>query len=326
MNLKTIAAALAACAVATFAPVTMAQSVEVDAALPSYEKVAGVSGNFTSIGSDTLNNLMTLWAEAYKRYYPNVNIQIQGAGSSTAPPALTEGTSNFGPMSRMMNAKEVEAFEKKHGYKPTAIPVAIDALAVYVNKDNPIKGLSMPQVDAIFSSTRKCGGAADITKWGQVGLTGEWADRAIAIYGRNSVSGTYGYFKEHALCKGDFKKNVAEQPGSASVVQSVTGQINAIGYSGIGYKTSGVRAVPLANKEGQPFVEADAKHAIDGTYPLARVLYVYVNKKPNQPLPPMEREFFRMVLSKQGQTVVVKDGFVPLPAKMADKALAEILK
>jgi len=326
MNLKTIAAALTACAVLSFAPVTQAQSVAVDAALPSYEKVAGVSGNFTSIGSDTLNNLMTLWAEAYKRYYPNVNIQIQGAGSSTAPPALTEGTSNFGPMSRMMNAKEIEAFEKKHGYKPTAVPVAIDALAVYVNKDNPIKGLTMPQVDAIFSSTRKCGAPADITKWGQVGLTGEWADRAIALYGRNSVSGTYGYFKEHALCKGDFKKNVAEQPGSASVVQSVTGQINAIGYSGIGYKTSGVRAVPLANKEGQPFVDADAKHAVDGTYPLARVLYVYVNKKPNQPLPPMEREFFKMVLSKQGQTVVVKDGFVPLPAKMAEKALAEVLK
>ncbi|WP_298292390.1 phosphate ABC transporter substrate-binding protein [Thiomonas sp.] len=326
MNLKTIAAALAACAVLTFAPATQAQSVDVDAALPSYEKVAGVSGNFTSIGSDTLNNLMTLWAEAYKRYYPNVNIQIQGAGSSTAPPALTEGTSNFGPMSRMMNAKEIEAFEKKHGYKPTAVPVAIDALAVYVNKDNPIKGLTMPQVDAIFSSTRKCGAPADITKWGQVGLTGEWADRTIALYGRNSVSGTYGYFKEHALCKGDFKKNVAEQPGSASVVQSVTGQINAIGYSGIGYKTSGVRAVPLANKEGQPFVEADAKHAIDGSYPLARVLYIYVNKKPNQPLPPMEREFFKMVLSKQGQTVVVKDGFVPLPAKMAEKALAEVLK
>jgi phosphate transport system substrate-binding protein len=326
MNLKTIAAALAACAVLTFAPATQAQSVDVDAALPSYEKVAGVSGNFTSIGSDTLNNLMTLWAEAYKRYYPNVNIQIQGAGSSTAPPALTEGTSNFGPMSRMMNAKEIEAFEKKHGYKPTAVPVAIDALAVYVNKDNPIKGLTMPQVDAIFSSTRKCGYPTDITKWGQVGLTGEWADRTIALYGRNSVSGTYGYFKEHALCKGDFKKNVAEQPGSASVVQSVTGQINAIGYSGIGYKTSGVRAVPLANKEGQPFVEADAKHAIDGSYPLARVLYIYVNKKPNQPLPPMEREFFKMVLSKQGQTVVVKDGFVPLPAKMAEKALAEVLK
>lgn len=327
MNFKKIAAALMVTAfTSAAAPSAFAEAVEVDPGLPNYEKVAGVSGNFTSIGSDTLNNLMTLWAEAFKRYYPNVNIQIQGAGSSTAPPALTEGTSNFGPMSRMMNAKEIEAFEKKHGYKPTAVPVAIDALAVYVNKDNPIKGLTMPQVDAIFSSTRKCGAPADITKWGQVGLTGEWADRAIALYGRNSVSGTYGYFKEHALCKGDFKKNVAEQPGSASVVQSVTGQINAIGYSGVGYKTSGVRAVPLANKEGQPFVDADAKHAVDGTYPLARVLYIYVNKKPNQPLPPMEREFFKMVLSKQGQTVVVKDGFVPLPAKMADKALAEILK
>lgn len=302
----------------------MAQAVRVDPNLPTYQRASGVSGNFTSVGSDTLNNLMTLWAEAFKRNYPNVNIQIQGAGSSTAPPALIEGASNFGPMSRLMNAKEIEAFEKKFGYKPTPIPVAIDALAVYVNKDNPITGLTIPQVDAIFSATRKCGGPADITRWGQVGMTGDWANRQIALYGRNSVSGTYGYFKEYALCKGDFKRNVAEQPGSASVVQSVTGQLNAIGYSGIGYKTSGVRAVPLAKKDGQPFVEADAVHAIDGTYPLARVLYVYVNKRPNQPLPPLEREFIKLVLSKQGQQVVVKDGFVPMPASMAVKALADL--
>lgn len=326
MRKKTILAALGFLATALVGQSVLAAAVAVDSKLPVYQKTTGVAGNFTSVGSDTLNNLMTLWAEEYKRAYPNVNIQIQGAGSSTAPPALTEGTSNFGPMSRSMNAKEIEAFEKKQGYKPTAVPVAIDALAVYVNKDNPIKGLTMAQVDAIFSPTRKCGAPADITKWGEVGLKGEWADRVVALYGRNSVSGTYGYFKEHALCKGDFKKNVAEQPGSASVVQSVTGQLNAIGYSGIGYKTSGVRAVPLTKKEGTPFVEADAKNAIAGTYPLSRVLYVYVNKKPNQPLPPLEREFFKMVLSKQGQTVVVKDGFVPLPAKMAADALAEITK
>ncbi|MFN3829470.1 MAG: PstS family phosphate ABC transporter substrate-binding protein [Tepidimonas ignava] len=304
----------------------MAQAAQVDPALPKYEKAPGVSGNFTSIGSDTLNNLMTLWAEEFKRLYPNVNIQIQGAGSSTAPPALTEGTSNFGPMSRLMTAKEVEAFEKKHGYKPHPVPVAIDALAVYVHKDNPIKGLSIEEVDAIFSSTRKCGHAGDITKWGQVGLTGEWANRDIALYSRNSVSGTYGYFKEVALCKGDFKRNVAEQPGSASVVQSVATQLNAIGYSGIGYKTSGVRALPLSKKKGQPFVEPDPKHAVDGSYPLARILYVYVNKKPNQPLPPLEREFFKMVLSQQGQMVVVKDGFVPLPATLAKKAVDELTK
>lgn len=301
-----------------------AQAVQVDPALPTYQKAAGVSGNFTSVGSDTLNNLMTLWAEEYKRLYPNVNIQIQGAGSSTAPPALTEGASNFGPMSRLMTAREVESFEKKHGYKPTAIGVAIDALAVYVNKDNPIKGLSLEEVDAAMSVGRKCGAAADTTKWGQLGLAGEWANRDIAMYGRNSVSGTYGFFKETALCKGDFKRNVAEQPGSASVVQSVSTQLNALGYSGIGYKTSGVRALPLSKKKGEPFVEPDAKHAIDGTYPLARVLYVYVNKKPNQPLAPLEREFFKMVLSKQGQEVTIKDGFVPVPNALAQRFLAAL--
>jgi phosphate transport system substrate-binding protein len=302
----------------------LAQAVKVDSALPSYEKASGVSGNFTSVGSDTLNNLMTLWAESYKRLYPNVNIQIQGAGSSTAPPALIQGASNFGPMSRMMKDEEIVAFEKKHGYKPTPVPVAIDALAVYVNKDNPVPGLSIPQVDAIFSSTRKCGGANEFGKWGDVGMTGDWANRPIALYGRNSVSGTYGYFKEKALCKGDFTKRVAEQPGSASVVQSVSGQIGAIGYSGIGYRTSGVRPVALAKKDGQPFVEATAENALNKTYPLSRVLYVYVNKRPNQPLPPLEREFFKMVLSKQGQEVVVKDGFVPMPAGMVTKALSDL--
>jgi phosphate transport system substrate-binding protein len=302
----------------------LAQAVKVDPALPTYQKAAGVSGNFTSVGSDTLNNLMTLWAEEFKRLYPNVNIQIQGAGSSTAPPALTEGASNFGPMSRLMTAREVEAFEKKHGYKPTAIGVAIDALAVYVNKDNPIKGLSIQEVDAAMSVGRKCGHPTDITKWGDFGMTGEWASRDIALYSRNSVSGTYGFFKDVALCKGDFKRNVAEQPGSASVVQSVATQINALGYSGIGYKTSGVRALPLSKKKGEPFVEPDPKHAIDGTYPLARVLYVYVNKKPNQPLPPLEREFFKMVLSKQGQEVVIKDGFVPLPASIVNRYLSAL--
>jgi phosphate transport system substrate-binding protein len=327
MLLKKSFSAVGLAALLTFSSsAALAQAVQVDPALPSYQKAPGVSGNFTSVGSDTLNNLMTLWAETYKRFYPNVNIQIQGAGSSTAPPALIEGASNFGPMSRVMNAKEIEAFEKKHGYKPTAVPVAIDALAVYVNKDNPLQCLSIPQVDAIFSATRKCGHPNDITKWGQVGMTGDWANRDIALYSRNSVSGTYGYFKEVALCRGDFKKNVAEQPGSASVVQSVTGQINAIGYSGIGYKTSGVRALPLSKTTGGACVEADATHAIDGTYPLARVLYVYVNKKPNQPLPPLEREFFKLVLSKEGQQVVVKDGFVPMPAKMAANALAELMK
>ena len=297
---------------------------KVDAGLPDYSRASGVAGNLSSVGSDTLANLMTLWAEEFKRVYPNVNIQIQAAGSSTAPPALTEGTSNLGPMSRKMKDKEIAAFEKKYGYKPTPIRVAIDALAVFVHKDNPIKGLTIPQVDAIFSSTRKCGYPEDVTRWGQLGLTGAWASRPIQLYGRNSVSGTYGYFKKKALCKGDYKNTVNEQPGSASVVQSVSASLNGIGYSGIGYKTSGVRTVPLAKKGGQPFVDATPENAIRGKYPLARFLYIYVNKHPNKPLPPLEREFLKLVLSKVGQQVVVKDGYIPLPAKVAQKELAKL--
>ncbi|MFT4563485.1 MAG: phosphate transport system substrate-binding protein [Gammaproteobacteria bacterium] len=291
----------------------------VDQDLPDYEKARGVSGNISSVGSDTLANLMTLWTEEFKRFYPNVNIQVQAAGSSTAPPALTEGTSNLGPMSRKMKDKEIESFERKHGYKPTALPVAIDALAVYVHKDNPIEGISIPQVDAIFSATRTCGHKSDLTTWGDLGLTGAWIQRPIQLYGRNSVSGTYGYFKSKALCKGDFKNSVNEQPGSASVVQGITKSINGIGYSGIGYRTSGVRAVPLAKDDGGEFIEATPENAISGKFPLARFLYVYVNKHPNRALPPLEREFLRMVLSKIGQGVVIKDGYIPLPSKVVGK-------
>lgn len=302
----------------------LAAPATIDPALPEYAPASGVSGNISSVGSDTLANLMTLWAEEFGKLYPNVNIQIQAAGSSTAPPALTEGTSNLGPMSRKMKDNEIDDFESKHGYKPTAIPVAIDALAVFVNKDNPVKGLSIPQVDAIMSSTRICGYKTDITNWGEAGLTGGWASKPIQLYGRNSVSGTYGFFKDEALCKGDFKSNVNEQPGSASVVQAVTTSANGIGYSGIGYSTSGVKAIALAAKDGAPYVEPTPENATSGAYPLARYLYIYVNKKPNEPLAPLEKEFIKMVLSKTGQQVVVKDGYIPMPASAVAKAAALI--
>jgi phosphate transport system substrate-binding protein len=302
----------------------LSADTEIDVNLPDYAKESGISGNIISVGSDTLANLMTLWAEEFKRLYPNVNIQIQAAGSSTAPPALTEGTSNLGPMSRRMTQGEIAAFEGKYGYKPTEIGVAIDSLAVYVHKDNPIKGMTIPEVDAIFSATRSCGHDKDITNWGQLGMTGSWQTRPIQLYGRNSVSGTYGYFKENALCKGDYKNTVNEQPGSASVVQGVTKSINGIGYSGVGYKTSGVRTVPLARQEGGEFIEATADNAIAGKYPLSRFLYIYVNKHPNRPLSPLESAFIKMIMSKTGQMVVVKDGYIPLPAKVAERQLGLI--
>ena len=295
----------------------------VDNTLPIYKKVSGVSGNISSVGSDTLANMMTFWAEEFKRTYPNVNVQIQAAGSSTAPPALTEAISNLGPMSRKMKSREIEAFEKRYGYKPTAVRVAIDALAVFVHKDNPIKGLRIDQVDAIFSNNRKCGMHKNIDRWGDLNLTGEWKGKDIQLYGRNSVSGTYGYFKKKALCKGDFKNNVNEQPGSASVVQSVSASLNGIGYSGIGYKTSGVRALPLS-KKGNNYVAANMANAISKKYPLSRFLYVYVNKHPNKPLAPMEAEFLKMILSKSGQKIVEKDGYIPLPTSVVAKEFKKL--
>ena len=301
-----------------------AQAVQVDRALPAYTATSGVSGNLNSIGSDTLNNLMTLWAEGFQRAYPNVKIQIEGKGSSTAPPALIKGTAQIGPMSRGMKSSELDEFEKKFGYKPLQIRVAVDALAVYVNKDNPLDRLTLAQVDAIFSSTRKCGHSSTLDTWGALGLTDKWSAKPISLYGRNSASGTYGYFKSVALCEGDFRDTVKEQPGSASVVQGVTEDLYAIGYSGIGYKTSGVKTLALATAEGQEYHTTDAETVLAGKYPLSRFLYLYINKAPNQPLDPLVREFLRYVLSRDGQETVVKDGYLPLAAKPIGAELAKV--
>lgn len=314
---KVVAAAVSGVAWAVWAA-----PVQVDPDLPVYQRVPGVSGNLNSIGSDTLNNLMTFWAEGFQALYPNVRIQVEGKGSSTAPPALIEGTSQLGPMSREMKGAEIDAFERKFGYKPTAIRVAIDTLAVFVHRDNPIESLTLAQVDSIFSTTRKRGGPP-VERWGDLGLTGPWANRPLSLYGRNSASGTYGFFKEHALLGGDFKPQVKEQPGSSSVVQGVANDPAGVGYSGIGYKTSGVRAVPVVGADGKPH-EPTLENALNGDYPLARFLYIYVNKPPGRPLDRLTAEFLRYVLSRAGQEVVVKDGYYPLPAAVAEEELKKL--
>jgi len=301
-----------------------AQTADADSGLNEYTPVSGISGNLKSVGSDTLNNLMTLWAEGFNKMYPNVKIEIEGKGSSTAPPALIAGTAQFGPMSRPMKAAEIDEFEKKFGYKPLAVKAAVDSLAVFVNKDNPIKCLRLQQVDAAFSKTRRGGYDRDIATWGDLGLDGEWKNKPIDLYGRNAASGTYGYFKEEALFKGDYKDSVKEQPGSSAVVQGIASDRYAIGYSGIGYKTADVRAVPLARNAAAPCYEANEQNAYSGEYPLARFLYIYVNVNPNQPLDPLRREFIRYVVSEQGQRATVKDGYFPVTKLIADEDLKSI--
>ena len=300
-----------------------AAPIEVDAKIPEYATVSGVSGNLNSVGSDTLNNLMTFWAEGFKAKYPAVKVQIEGKGSATAPPALIEGTAQIGPMSREMKREEIAAFEKKFGYKPTCIKVAIDALAVFVHKDNPAKGLTLKQVDSLFSSTRKRGGQVAVN-WSDVGVTGAVAGKPVSLYGRNSASGTYGFFKEHTLKKGDFKDTVKEQPGSSTVVQGVANDIAAIGYSGIGYITPGVKALPLGEKEGK-YVEPTYENCLSGDYPLSRYLYVYINRAPGKRAEPLVEEFIKFVASKEGQRIVVKDGYFPLTAELATEARTNLV-
>ncbi|MCB9882276.1 MAG: PstS family phosphate ABC transporter substrate-binding protein [Planctomycetes bacterium] len=311
-------------ATSVFCASSAVAQVKVDPKLPKYVKTAGVSGKIKSVGSDTMNNLMALWGEGFERLYPNVQLAVEGKGSSTAPTALIAGAANFGPMSRAMKDKEVDDFEKKFGYKPTALRTAIDMLAVYVHRDNPIarQGLTLQQIDAIFSKTRKGGYPRDIKTWGDLGLEGDWANKPISLYGRNSASGTYGYFKENACFGGDYKDEVKEQPGSASVVQGVASDLYGIGYSGIGYKTADVATVALAVDGDSDHVPPTADSVDD--YPLARFLFVYVNYKPNSQLDPLRAEFTRYIFSQEGQQDVIRDGYLPVTFAIAKKDLSAV--
>ncbi|MFA4715521.1 PstS family phosphate ABC transporter substrate-binding protein [Vibrio vulnificus] len=300
-----------------------ASAQALDTPLQPYKKIPGVSGNLLSVGSDTLAGMTTLWVEEFKALYPNINAQVQASGSSTAPPALTEQTAQFGPMSRPMRLREVEAFERTHGYKPTALRVAIDAIGIFVHQDNPVQGLNFPQLDAIFSATLRCGAEDFVSTWAQLGIDAEWAKRNFQLFGRSSVSGTYGYFKKHALCGGDFKSQVNEQPGSASVVQSVASTLSGIGYSGVGYRVAGVRLLPIA-KQGNEFVYPSRENILTGDYPLSRYLYVYVNKHPSKALSPIEAEFIKFIYSAQGQALVEKDGYVSITEEFAKQELAKV--
>ncbi|WP_225181343.1 PstS family phosphate ABC transporter substrate-binding protein [Pectobacterium aroidearum] len=282
-----------------------------------------LAGNLSSAGSDTLANLMAFWAADFNQHYPNVNLQIQAAGSSSAPTSLASGAAQLGPMSRAMKASEIEAFVQHYGYPPLAVPVAMDALVVLVNQDNPLPGLNLSQLDAIFSITQRCGNLQPIKQWGDLGLQGNWEKRTLLRYGRNSASGTYGFFKQKALCRGDFLPQVNELPGSASVVQAVAASTDAIGYASVGFRTSGVRMLPLA-AQGTDYIYPSTENIRSGLYPYTRYLYIYVNKAPSQPLEALTAAFLDRVLSETGQSLVNQDGYLPLPEETRRQARQQI--
>ncbi len=284
---------------------------------------AVLPGTITSSGSDTLANMMTLWAADFTRDYPDAGIQIQAAGSAAAATALAVGTAQIGPMSREMTLPEIAAFRRHYGYAPVAIPVALDALVIVVNQDNPLPSLTLRQLDAIFSSTRNCSETPSIARWDQLGLGGGWRGRVLLRYGRNSASGTYGFFRQRVLCAGDMLPSVNELPGSASVAQAIAASSNAIGYASLGFRTAGVRIVPLADDRGH-LVMPDEAAIRDGKYPLIRYLYLYINKAPDKPMEPLIAAFMNQILSPQGQQRTRQGGYLPLPEAVRLRARQDI--
>ena len=297
-----------------------------EAELEGYQAVSGISGTLSATGSDTVANLMALWAEEFRRIYPNVNIQIRATGSSAAPTALTETTASIGLMSRNMRRNEIRSFTARYVYPPTPLPVALDALAILVHRDNPLPSISLAEIDAVFSATLRCGAERRLERWQELGLAAsfELAGREILAFGRNSVSGTYGFFKETALCRGDFHAGVNELSGSGALVQAIGSTRNGIGYASIAFTTPGVRMVPVRWRRAGIESTAMPSEATAGGYPFSRYLFFYVNQPPGGPLPPLEREFIRMVLSRDGQQIVSRSGYISLPAALAAETLADI--
>lgn len=321
LNSGTRAVAVAAALVATL----ISPSAEaLDASLPGYSPVETLSGHLKSVGSDTLGHETEAWAKGFGKLYPYVKVEIEAAGSATAPSALLDGRAEFGPMSRPMTAEEIAAFETKYGYKVSRFRVAVDALAVYVNKDNPIPCLTMPQLSGIFSSNIRTHGGGNISTWGQLGPIGEWARQPITLYSRNTLSGTYENFRETALYGGDYKPTIKQQPGSEAVVEAVAADKFGIGYSGIGYKNEGVRALPLASYYGGTCHEPSAEETLSGKYPIARYLYVYLNRKLGQPLDALRAEFVKYVTSKDGQELTERGGFFPITNEIRDADLKKL--
>jgi phosphate transport system substrate-binding protein len=303
---------------------TLTSAFSLDLELSPYKPVGALSGKLKSVGSDTLLHEMELWAEGFKALYPGVAIEIEGKGSNTAPPALLAGDSQLAPMSRQMTPDELAGFETKYGYRPTGVLVAVDALAIYVHKDNPIACLTMEQIERIFAADPKGGGGKSIRTWGEVGLSGEWATRPITLYSRNALSGTHKYFRQNALGGGDFKPEVRMEPGSETLVRDVAADTGAVGYSGIGYRTDGVRAVPVAAGVGKKCYDTSFESAYSRKYPLARGLYVYLMKNPASPMDTLSGEFVKYILSRDGQAQAKAGGYYPITRNIREHELTRL--
>jgi phosphate transport system substrate-binding protein len=287
--------------------------IKADPTIPAYRKVATLEGNIRSIGSSTLSSLILRWSSEFKLLYPTVDVLVTGGGSEAAPIALIAGTTELAPMSRPMRASEIDAFKQKFGYEPTRITVGLDAIAVYVNKNNPLTQISIKNLDGIFSATQKRGSEA-LKTWGQLGLTGEWTAREIELKGPSRAQGIYSLFKELVLDGGDYRFDLRAEPVASSIVQGVGADEAAIGFASYFYHSARTRALAVSVTGEPPFTLPEQESVVSGRYPLARSLYIYVNLAAKGNLPANTMEFLRFICSASGQQIAARDGNYPLNA------------
>ncbi len=305
-------------------PVQVATPPVKEVPLATYVAQRPVSGELKSVGSDSMEPLMALWSDDFKKFQPRISTLFICKGSGTAPKALIEGSTLMGQMSREMNDQELAAFQAKYGYAPTRIPVAVDALVIYVNAGNPLKQLRMEEIDAIFSTTRKGGAKSDILRWGDLGLGGDWKQREVQAYGRDENSGTRAFFKEHVLKKGEFKPSVKAFADQFAVVEAPAVDGGGISYGPLQYANRMVKGVPVAGFSSDRFIEPSLETIQKATYPLTRFLYIYVNKAPGKDLDPTVKEFLRFVLSKEGQACVSTFGALAIPGDLASMGMGRL--
>ena len=303
----------------------IAETVEGDQNLPVYKPAMALNVELSSVGSDSMDNMMKFWEQEFKSFHKAMKFSHEGKGSSTAIPALMEGRSNVGPMSRKLKGSEVAKFKAKFGYEPVQFRVAVDTVAVYLHPNNPFAktGLSLAQIDAIFSSDRKRGHKA-VKTWGDLGLTGEWAKAPINVYSRNKASGTYSYFNKKMLLKGKYKTTNKELVGSEQVVEAISNDKFAVGYSGIAYNTPYVSLLPVKEDARSKAYTPNEENAFSGDYYLTRSLYITLNLKPGSAVADLHKEFMKYVYSRQGQEIVRKDGYFPVNSLIAGKELSKI--
>ncbi|MFC4822341.1 PstS family phosphate ABC transporter substrate-binding protein [Dokdonella ginsengisoli] len=286
-----------------------------------------LTGRLTGVGSDTASALVARWADAFRAEHPRVQVQVQAAGSASAPTALVEGAADFGSMSRPMSETENAAFHARYGYDPTRVVVAHDAIAVFVHPENPLERITLAQLDAIYSADRRCGAAVPVREWRDLGVAADPALAAARVLasGRNEASGTYEVFREGALCRGNYRADVVAWPGNGAVVATVATHREAIGYAGLGYVTGLVKPLALARGDGDEAVTPDRAAVTQGRYPLSRALYLYVNRPPGSALADLPAAFLAYALSDAGQALAQREGFTPLQAneRAAQRALLE---